>query len=132
MENSDLIWCGMLTTKNIEAVAKMFRELLMGKKFTLVTAHEDIYFRPYVTTSQILISPNGTDEPIKVWHWIEGKSSIDISCSNEVWSFETSIKENEFDPKFLNPYINFDSNKVIITWLSNSRKMYWVAAVEEK
>lgn len=129
MENINLIWRGMLTIKNIGEVANTLRELLTGKKFTLVIAHENIYFRPEVTTCQILISPNGTDEPIKVWHWGE-RSSIDISSSNEVWSFETSIKENEFDPKFLNPYINFDSNKIFITWVSNSRKMYWVAAVE--
>lgn len=135
MVKIDMKWSGMLTVKNIEQVADLLRKLLNGKRYTFVAAHESRGFKPEVRTNQKLNSSiPGVANSIRTYcNNEEGKqfAGFLVNDSYGVWGCSTCLLEDTHDPKFKNPHIEFDGDKVTIIHRPSARnKLYWVAAIE--
>ncbi|MFH0874170.1 MAG: hypothetical protein V1846_05030 [Candidatus Komeilibacteria bacterium] len=130
----DLNWGGMLTVRNIERVAALLRTLLVGRRFTFVTAHESSHYRPKVLPGQQLAS-DSTGDPVQVHYGADRKrAGLIVSDSSGVWDLWTDLLEDSgYDPRSDNPHIRFAPGQVTITHRSGSGHLiYWVAAVEEQ
>jgi hypothetical protein len=122
-------WHGPLTLENIEGVVTLLRQLLGGRRYTVVSAHEGSGFKPEVLTSQRL----GKDGPEKeIGCHIDtarGRASLYIHDSYGVHPLDINLK----DVSGVNPYFEFKGNQVIITCRSASgHKLYWAFAPEDE
>lgn len=123
----NLNWSGSVTTENVEQVADLFRQLLVGKRFTHVSVNEGSQYRPDVHTGLSLHER----EPITVIQLGEevGVSITDTRFSRTTWSSQAYQGASKTEEK---PYITFECNKVTITTRAPSGfRIYWVFAVEE-
>lgn len=133
IEEMDLNWSGMLTTKNIDQVAKLLHQLLDGNKHTFVSANEFYGFKPKVETDQKL-TPEKTEsgKAINVSHHAKDHASLFITHSGGVLICSTNLVEDIYDPNFKNPYFNFEDDKVTITHRADAGQvLHWVAAVQK-
>jgi hypothetical protein len=120
----ELLWAGSLTLRNLEDVADMFRQLLKGKRYTLVECHELLKFRPLVETSQQLKGA------VTVYRDQDGRyGSISIPSPDGIHVIRTDLQY--YMPDGL-PIVWFDLNKVTIIQRSDTgQRLYWVFAVEK-
>jgi hypothetical protein len=90
LKEFNLHWFGMLTVENIEQVADLLRQLLVGKTYTFVTVNELFRYKPEVRTSQRL-KPNG--DAITATKDETGRfASFSVSDSYGVWGCSTNLK----------------------------------------
>jgi hypothetical protein len=132
MATMDLNWRGMLTTKNIEQVADLLHQLLEGKSYTFTAKNERFGFRPEVRWHLRLSTRTTSGKAINVWHDEQGRfAGFNVSDTYGVWTCDTDLKEDKFDPDFNNPYFVFEQDKVTITHRSGSGNLLcWMVAVE--
>ncbi|MFA6437280.1 MAG: hypothetical protein WC242_03885 [Candidatus Paceibacterota bacterium] len=123
----------MLTILNIDDVANLLQQLLTGKRYAFVAANEDRGFKPEVRTGQRLESDRADKPSITVYRDDPGNTfaGFNVSDTDGVWGCSTSLREDEYDPTFKNPYIIFENDKVTIIHCAQAgNKLYWVIAVE--
>lgn len=133
MMEMNLYWFGMLTHKNAARVAELLTQLLGGERFSTAVSNEFYDYKPSLRTCQILNTKDG--DPISVSRSDSGskRTYVSIHDSYGLWSFDTELEEDRYDPDFNNPYFVFECNKVTITTRTpNGSRFYVVFMVEEK
>lgn len=132
-ENFSLSWYGMLTVENIEQVADLVRQLLVGRTYTFVAANEYRDYKPQVRTNQHMTRSNAGD-PVNVYYDESAEkrfAGFSVCDTYGIWGVSTNLKDDLYDPDFKNPFVNFENDKVTITHRAASgNKIYWVIALE--
>lgn len=126
-------WHGMLTVKNVQQVADLLFKLLDGKYYTFIAANEFFQFRPEVKTRQYL---SNHKESISAYcdkkNTPPKHAGFNVDDISGVWGCSTNLTEDKKDPKFKNPYIVFEHDRVIITHRTPARDLlYWVIVTEQ-
>lgn len=132
MVEIDLQWAGVLTFENIDQVADTLRDLLTGRRFTLVSANELEMFKPRVKQGKMVV-----EREMHPGVYVNRRSDPDgtilrVSDTDSVWGCITRTHDESPDPTFENPHISFEGDRVTITCRAPSGlKLYWVVVVEK-
>lgn len=131
-EKIDSRWAGMLTVENIEEVAKLIFSLLEGKSYTFVSVNEIFRFKPESRSGQKLEKVSKKDK-INVWYGENKKyAGFNFEDTYGVWGCDTHLRENIYDSKFENPYIEFNGNTITITHRAAGQNLiYWLIIIDE-
>jgi len=136
-----MYWDGMLTTDNVEAVGKLFNELLShgpesspDKFHTVIAAlpvaydKEDAGLSMYVHTSQKLYDKGVTAE-VK-----DGRAYLTIHNSYGLWMLDSLLSGERapYDSTYKNPYLRFKGNQVTIWHRAPAGNLLvWTFAAED-
>lgn len=146
MREYNLYWYGMLTTGNIEQVAKLFHELLDGKFYTTINVYprllpkldeqhpETIDCRLDVHTSQRL-TPEDTRSKKAIITKVDGDFAyMSIHDTYGIHMMDTRLpgERAQYDHTYQNPYIVFEGNRVSIHHRAPAGNLLvWTFAVED-
>jgi hypothetical protein len=123
-------WKGMLTTGNIDQVAKLFRALLNRKRFTYTSVRPSLVpkieknpamidTRVNVHTRQKLITGQrfGVRAGIRVTKNL-GIATLAVPTDSYLCLFQTDLlgEIGQYDYTHKNPYIAFEGDSVTIKW----------------
>jgi len=124
-------WYGTLTTKNIDHVAKMIREVLAGHTFATVHVYEYRQWEPEVRLHERL--EGGRDgKNVTVHHHSDTHAQIVLCDSYGVDGLSTTRTEDGYDPEFNAPYVVIEHNEVRWTDRTPEGKLRHVARKVER
>ena len=124
----NLSWQGMLTIDNIDEVAKLIFQLLGGKEFVLMEKNGLFKFKPQFTANQRLCGVS--EKGIEVRREGNNSAGFNPEYTDAVLPISTDLKDEIFDPRYRNPHIRFEKDKVTIVKLTDAgHLMGWTAIV---
>ncbi len=126
-------WHGPLTVDNIEGVVTLLRQLLGGRRYTFISAHERYKFKPEARTGQRLGKGGPTKEVGFHIDEDRARASMFIHDSYGICTLASSLKDGDSYTSEENPYLEFRENQVTITHQSDSgHKLYWMYVLEDE